>query len=145
MIERMRVEDIDEVLKIENDVFSSPWKRDFFEYELNENDLSSLFVLRENGEIISYGGMWCLFENCDITTIATRRDKWHMGYGQKMMDQLIATAKENECEFMHLEVRVSNKKAIDFYEKNGFVIVRTRVGYYDDNNEDAYDMIKGLI
>ena len=121
------------------------WKKENYLYELKENDLSRMYVDKVNGEIVSYGGLWFLFENCDITTIGTKRKYWHQGYGEKMLQHLLKVAKDNECEFAHLEVRVSNEKAINLYKKNGFEIIRTRKGYYSDNNEDAYDMMKGLL
>jgi ribosomal-protein-alanine N-acetyltransferase len=39
-----------------------------------------------------------------------------------------------------LEVRASNRGAIDLYQKTGFVIEGIRKGYYDDTGEDALIM-----
>ena len=146
MIEEMQLSDLDELIKIENDIFNSDaWKKKDYEYELKDNDLSRMYVIKENNEIVAYGGLWFLFENADITTIGVKRNYWHQGYGEKMLRHLLQAAKENECEFAHLEVRVSNIKAINLYKKLGFEILRVRKGYYSDNNEDAYDMMKGLL
>jgi ribosomal-protein-alanine N-acetyltransferase len=41
-----------------------------------------------------------------------------------------------------LEVRVSNRKAIDLYERLGFHSHGLRRGYYTDNREDALIMWK---
>ena len=144
MIEKMTAADIDQVVAIENDVFQSPWKKENFEYEINENELSRMFVEKKGDEVISYGGLWLLFENADITTIGVKREYQHLGYGKRMMNRLIKAALEEGCEFVHLEVRVSNEKAISLYKKYGFEILRVRKGYYDDNHEDAYDMMKGI-
>lgn len=146
MIEEMQLSDLDELIEIENDIFNSDaWKKKDYEYELKDNDLSRMYVIKENNEIVAYGGLWFLFENADITTIGVKRNYWHQGYGEKMLRHLLQVAKENECEFAHLEVRVSNVKAINLYKKLGFEILRVRKGYYSDNNEDAYDMMKGLL
>ena len=51
---------------------------------------------------------------------------------------------KNESEVISLEVRVSNKVAINLYEKFGFITMRTRKSYYQDNHEDAYEMAKAL-
>jgi ribosomal-protein-alanine N-acetyltransferase len=40
-------------------------------------------------------------------------------------------------------VRVSNDRAIQVYEKNGFITVNKRKKYYEDG-EDAYLMVKPL-
>lgn len=146
MIQEMKLSDLEEIDRLEKDLFKNDaWPKSSYEYELKENDLSRMYVLKENDEIIAYGGMWFLFENADITTIGTNRKYWHLGYGQKMLEHLLNVAKENGCEFVHLEVRVSNINAINLYLKNGFEIIRTRKGYYSDNNEDAYDMMRGLL
>ena len=41
-----------------------------------------------------------------------------------------------------IEVRESNKKAIKVYTKAGFDVVGRRPDYYQNNNEDAYVMIR---
>ena len=146
MIEEMKLSDLDEIMELEKDLFKNDaWKKENYEYELLENDLSRMYVDRINDEIVSYGGLWFLFENCDITTIGTKRKYWYQGYGEKMFKYLLDAAKNEGCEFAHLEVRVSNSSAINLYKKNGFEIIRTRKAYYSDNNEDAYDMMKGLL
>ena len=146
MIIEMQLSDLDEIIELENDLFKSDaWKKKDYEYEIKDNDLSKMYVIKENEEIIAYGGLWFLFENADITTVGVKRKYWHQGYGEKMMRHLLDVAKSNGCEFVHLEVRVSNKNAISLYKKLGFEILRVRKGYYSDNNEDAYDMMKGLL
>ena len=144
MIELMTLEDLDEVLQIENDSFPNPWKRQYFIHELKNNDLCELYVLKENDEIIAYGDIWYMFENCDLTNIAVKKQYRRKGYGSKMLKHLIKSACRKGCEFMHLEVDVTNDAAIKLYEANNFEIVRTRKGYYENGN-DAYDMLKGLI
>ena len=56
MIELMSKADLDEVLAIENASFSHPWNRQYFIKEIENSDISELYVLKENGEI----------ESCDI-------------------------------------------------------------------------------
>ena len=144
MIELMKTEDLDQVLEIEEKSFSRPWNRTYFEHELGNNELSELFVYRENGKIIAYGDLWYMFENCDLTKIAVREEYRNKGYGYRLLSYLIKKAKARECEFMHLEVDVNNSAAINLYNKMKFDIVRTRRKYYENGN-DAYDMLRGLI
>ena len=144
MIERMKMEDLDQVIEIEKDSFDHPWDRKYFDNELNDSEIGELYVDVENGEVIAYGELWYMFENCDLTKIVVKRDHRHRGYGRKMLKHLIHVAKERGCEFMHLEVDVNNEEAIKLYKLNGFGTVRTRKKYYE-NGSDAYDMIRGLI
>ena len=143
MIELMKIEDLDQVMEIENSCFADPWPRKHFMDEIKNTELCKLFVEKENDEIISVGSMWLMFENCDIVNLAVKPSFQKMGYGQKMLDHLINEAKENGCEFVHLEVRYNNEPAINLYRKNGFTNVRTRKSYYS-NGDDAFDMIRNI-
>ena len=100
--------------------------------------------MKKEEEIIGYAGMWQMFENCDLTNIAVRKEYQGKGYGEELLRFMIGKAIEKGCEFMHLEVRASNMKAKSLYEKMGFIEVRTRKGYYEDG-EDGIDMVKGLL
>ncbi|MDO4940290.1 MAG: ribosomal protein S18-alanine N-acetyltransferase [Erysipelotrichaceae bacterium] len=145
MIKEMSLADLDKVVELEKELFKEDaWKIAEYKSEF-DNPLAKLFVYKENDEIISYGGIWCLYENADITTIGVNSKYQGQGYGQMMLKHMLSYAKEHNVENVHLEVRVSNIKAINLYKKNGFEIVRIRKSYYEDNNEDAYDMMKGLL
>ena len=141
MIRQMQEKDLDEIILIENELFTSPRNKEQFLYEINENEFSRSFVLEINNEVIAYGMMWFLFENADITNIAVKKKYQKQGYGLKMLKHLIKEAINNNCEFIHLEVRINNKEAINLYNKMGFETVRIRKHYYEDGS-DAYDMIK---
>lgn len=143
MIRQMQEKDLDEIILIENELFTSPWNKEQFVYEINENEFSRSFVLEIDNEIIAYGMMWFLFENADITNIAVKKKYQKQGYGLKMLKHLIKEAINNNCEFIHLEVRINNKEAINLYNKMGFETVRIRKHYYEDGS-DAYDMIKAI-
>lgn len=145
MIVEMNFNDLDEVVELEKELFKSDaWKKQEYENEL-KNPVAKLFVEKENGEIISYGGLWYLYEDADITTIGVNSKYQGRGYGQRMLDYMLDFALKNGVHNVHLEVRVSNQKALNLYKKNGFEVIRIRKAYYEDNNEDAYDMMKGLL
>jgi ribosomal-protein-alanine N-acetyltransferase len=60
---------------------------------------------------------------------------------QKAMENGVEAYNVTEC---YLEVRVSNKPAINLYEKLGFINVNRKLGYYMDG-EDAWVMAKPLV
>ncbi len=144
MIGMMRTEDLDEILKIEEEAFPRPWPGDYFLSEMNGENFGEVYVDRIDGHVVSYGNIRYMFENCDLTRIGVRKDLRHRGYGRKMLKHLIRTAEEKGCEFMHLEVDVNNAEAVKLYEKNRFMTMRTRKNYYE-NGDDAYDMARSLI
>ena len=56
------------------------------------------------------------------------------------MIKLIEDCYQEKIKYITLEVRESNVAAISLYDKNGFVSIGERKGYYQDNNEDALIM-----
>jgi [ribosomal protein S18]-alanine N-acetyltransferase len=59
------------------------------------------------------------------------------GLGQRLLDALLAAARETNSSSVFLEVRESNAAARGFYEKVGFVQTGRRKSYYTDPAEDA--------
>jgi len=140
----MTEDDLEQILILEKQLFTSCWKEEDYLYELNENPYSTLIVIEENGKIIGYAGIWCMFEQAQITTIGVAKEYQGKGYSKLLMEQLLSIALINKCETISLEVRVSNYKAISLYEKLDFIKINTRKDYYADNHEDAYLMMKGI-
>lgn len=139
MIRDCQQADLVELEKIDKDVFKSEYQ---FDYEFKENPYAQIKVLEIYGEIIGYYDVWIIFERSEIARIAVKREYQHQGYGQMLMEDLERVSKENGCENIQLEVRVNNLKAINLYEKNGFITLYTREKYYGD--EDGIVMMKGI-
>ena len=144
MIRKMQEGDLNSVLEIESLSFHDPWNKEAMLYELHENPFSYYWVIETEEKVIGFIGLWITFDSAQITNIAIHPDYRHQGYGQLLMNQAISEAQKKYAEYLTLEVRVSNENAIRFYEKNGFMNVTTKKGYYQDNYEDAYYMVKAL-
>ncbi len=144
MMRKMEAGDLEEVAELEKILFTSYWKKSDFEYELQQNPYAVLKVIEIDGKIAAYCDLWILFDQAQIATIGVAEEYQHQGLGQQLMASMIFDAIAKECDTMSLEVRVSNDKAIALYKKNGFITVNTRKGYYQDNHEDAYLMVKPL-
>ncbi len=140
----MTTEHIKDVHKIEEDCFSIPWSEKSFYDELTKNKMAIYIVVKENNEIIGYGGMWHVINEGHITNIAVKNEYRRKGIGSKIIDELINIAKEKEMIGITLEVRTSNNIAQNLYKKKGFIIEGIRKEYYDDNKEDAILMWKHL-
>lgn len=144
LIRAMDLDDLDRVVELEHILFTSAWSKADFIYELMENQFSFNYVIEENYHVIGYVGMWLMYEQAQITTIGIDPSYWRRGLGRMLMQEMIALAINQGCEKMSLEVRISNQQAISLYQSLGFEIVAIRKGYYQDNHEDAYLMVKGL-
>ncbi len=144
IISEMQVKDLDDIIEMELKLFTCPWKYSDYEYELTSNEFAHYYIMKINDQIIGYYGLWTLFEQAQITTIAISNDYQNKGYGKVLMNHLINIAIKKECELLSLEVRFSNMNAIKLYTGYGFEIINIRKNYYQDNNEDAYLMMKAI-
>jgi ribosomal protein S18 acetylase RimI-like enzyme len=70
-------------------------------------------------------------------------ERRRMGYGRRLMSELCSNCIAKGYDTVILEVRKSNKDAIEFYERQGFVLTG-QIGSFYSNGEDAYKMCKTL-
>lgn len=139
----MSISDVAEVTRIERASFTTTWPPDAFYNEINTNKLAHYFVGRIDEKIVAYGGIWVIFEDSHITTIAVDESWRGRKFGELIMLHLISQAIERGGAWMTLEVRESNVVAQRLYRKYGFTTVTMRKAYYSDNNENALVMWAG--
>ena len=129
---------ISEVMEIDKRCFPDPWSEKSFIDEMeNEN---TVYLVAYDDIVLGYAGMWCVFENADITNIAVSPDARRKGIGASLVAELIRYAEEKNADNIRLEVRNGNAAAISLYKKCGFTQVGLRKKYYSDNGEDALIM-----
>src|SRR5215207_10168514 len=139
-IEAMRLEDLPVVQAIEQASFSSPWPPNAYRSELETNRLASYLVVRVDGEIVAYGGMWLMVDEAHITTFAVHPAWRRQRIGEQLLLAFLDLAVIRQAHEATLEVRLSNLAARRLYEKYGFRPVGLRPRYYSDDNEDALIM-----
>ncbi len=140
-IEQMNKEDVEAVIRIEEEAYGKHhWAKSSF-YDEMSNNLAKYYVARiPNGEIVGYAGTWHIIDEGHLTTIAVKREYLRNHIGEAILKTIIDDCYKSEIKYLTLEVRVSNIPAIKLYEKYGFKSLGTRKGYYQDNNEDALIM-----
>lgn len=142
-LEAMRMDDIPRVLAIERQSFRTPWPRDAYMHELNENRLAAYLVAKTDDAIVGYAGMWVILDEAHVTTIAVDPVYRGQHIGERLLLGLIDAALARGARWMTLEVRRSNDVAQTLYKKYGFREIGVRKGYYSDNREDAIVMWSG--
>lgn len=140
-IRQMTVGDIEGVLIVEQQSFTTPWSRQAFEEEAN-NNLAHYLVVDDDGLIAGYAGMWVIIDEAHVTNVAISPDYRQKGLGEKLLNALIAQAIDKGATSMTLEVRASNTAAQKLYAKKGFTKQGLRPNYYTDTHEDALIMWK---
>ncbi|MFB4210287.1 ribosomal protein S18-alanine N-acetyltransferase [Shouchella sp. JSM 1781072] len=139
-VRRMEFADIDDVLVLEREAFTTPWTREAFEAELTRNNYAYYFVLQENEAIIGYCGLWKVLDEAQITNVAILEARRGHSYGEYLLRSIMEWLKMVEAKTLSLEVRASNEIAQGLYEKLGFSKAGIRKNYYADNQEDAWVM-----
>jgi len=143
MIRKMALEDLETVMILEKQLFSSPWTLESYRFEITENPYAHYVVLDEQG-IKGYLGLWINDDAVQVTTLGVDQAYQDRGYGKALVHYTIDTAIDHQASVITLEVRVSNVKAIGLYEHAGFKKVVLRRNYYSHPDEDAILMMKQL-
>ena len=114
-----------------------------FNYKLNKETFNNTFLrvlVYEEDYIKGILVYQHLYDRIEIDYIIVDNKYRNCGIATKLLNHI--EGKYNDIKNITLEVRVSNKEAINFYLKNGFREVTKRKNYY--NNEDGLLMIKNL-
>ncbi len=142
-IVEMSDEDLSEVLEIENLCFISKYSRDDFLYELHENEYGMNYVAKSDGKVIGFALCYFTFDSASIAQIATHPSYQNKGVGTALLSEIFDDCFAKKIQTITLEVRENNKKAFNFYIKNGFKEVLIKEAYYS-NGDNAIYMIKRI-
>lgn len=138
-IREMAWDDLEQVVEIENENFSSPWtETGFFTYLMRDDAL--FLVAEENEQILGYCGVIMAIDEGDITNVSVKKEVQGKGIGTALLKELIIQTGKKGVQTLFLEVRESNQPAIALYEKQGFVRMGVRKNYYTDPIEDGITM-----
>jgi ribosomal-protein-alanine N-acetyltransferase len=138
----MRLSDLDQVLEVEGSAFTTPWSRRAFTSELTQNGYAVYLVVKRGRRVIAYGGMWALLGEAHVTNIAVRPEERGRKIGETVLRSLLLRAEARGCLRVTLEVRRTNHVAQNLYRKYAFEEKAVRRGYYTDNGEDAFVMVR---
>jgi ribosomal-protein-alanine N-acetyltransferase len=135
-------QDLDAIMRIEQESFSAPWTRKMFEVELDENPFGRLVVARmsEQGEqdaIIGYVCFWIVFEELRLMNLAVISSARRQGIGGELLRYALAQGLGQGAGRALLEVRASNLAALALYDAAGFCRTSIREKYYTKPVEDA--------
>lgn len=141
-IREMQIDDLEGVMEIENDNFSSPWtETGFFSFLIRDDTL--FLVAEEEGEILGYCGVVMVMDEGDITNVSVAKKRQNQGIGKRLVNTLIKKTEEAGVTRLFLEVRAGNGSAIHVYEQMGFKQNGVRKNYYESPVEDALVMARG--
>ncbi|MGE0330839.1 MAG: ribosomal protein S18-alanine N-acetyltransferase [Ramlibacter sp.] len=132
---------LDEVLAIEQRAYAQPWSRGNFTDSLRSGYQAQLLVA--DGTILGYFVAMKGVDEVHLLNITVAPANQAQGWGRVLLDALAIWSRGQGAQWLWLEVRVSNARALQIYERHGYRRVGERRGYYpaaSGQREDAVVM-----
>ena len=142
IIEKMKIEDIDNILDLEKSHNITILTKNMIINDLKSSN-NYYIVARTNEKIIGYCAISYVMDSADITSIVVSKEYTRQGIASLLLENVLSFSRKNGIKTITLEVRKSNIPAQNLYSKFGFRKISERKKYYD-NIEDAYIMQKKI-
>ena len=128
-----------DVLAMDRDYFPHPWTTD--QWETLSWESHSLFTWKEGEKLVAFALFGTLSgdDAAHLYKILILPERMGDGTIGKFWGQLSDSLRDSGFLSIYLEVEASNTRAIAFYQKMGFTILRRNKGYYS-SGEDALMM-----
>jgi ribosomal-protein-alanine N-acetyltransferase len=136
----MRRRHLRSVLRIEAQVYPTPWTHGLFVSELALRSTRAYVVARVGREVVGYAGLMMSLGDGHVTTVAVDPEWQRMGVATRLLIAVARDAIGRGATALTLEVRLSHRGAQRLYQRFGFTAVGVRKGYYADSGEDALIM-----
>ena len=138
--EPMRQADLPDVVTLEESVYPHPWSMANFVDSLNSN--YEAWALRDQqGELLGYFLLMAIVDEAHLLNVAVSAERQGQGLGRFLLNQAVACARGLGMESVLLEVRPSNTRALEIYQRYGFQHIGRRKGYYPAANQQREDAI----
>lgn len=136
----MLASDVPEVAALEQRVYPHPWTPGNFVDSLHSE--YPAWVLRgPDGALLGYYVLMLVVDEAHLLNVAVDGHVQGQGLGRCLLDQACACARQHGMVSMLLEVRPSNTRALDIYQRYGFEQIGRRKGYYPASNGQREDAI----
>ena len=140
-LQLVNYKDLKQIVKIEKDTNEYPWSLHNFKSSLDAGNSS--IVLKKENRILGYAFFSIAATDSHLLNITVSSNYQGKGYGRKILEKVILQSSLLGATVIFLEVRISNHRAINFYEKFGFKRDAIRYEYYEGTpKEDALLMSK---
>lgn len=143
-IRAMTHEDLSLVSDIERRSYDFPWSHGVFRDCLLAG--YQCIVLERDAEVAGYSILSVAAGEAHILNLCVDPNYRSMGYGERLLDEVLFRARTTSVVEIFLEVRPSNDHALTLYKKKGFHKVANRPAYYqaEEGREDADVLVKNL-
>jgi ribosomal-protein-alanine N-acetyltransferase len=135
----MLAQDIDWVIAIASGLPTAPqWGGSIYERAvLAQDGLRIALVAELSGEVVGFAVALVIAPEAELESIGVAADSQRLGVGRSLLGELVGELLQSEVTALDLEVRESNRTAVQFYARAGFLQVGRRTRYYREPDEDA--------
>lgn len=146
-IRRFRECDMDAILRIEHASF----RKDAYDRNLFadfHHKCGDLFLVAEGTERVCGYMLTCTrsregTQTAEVVSVAVAPEARREGIASALMDSTLRRLRRRRVRRLSLAVKVTNRRAVAFYRKYGFVQIRVLPRYYEDG-KDAWLMVRDL-
>lgn len=144
-IRDMNHDDLSMVSDIERRSYEYPWSHGVFRDCLLAG-YQSVTLIRDD-RVAGYAILSVAAGEAHILNLCIEPEYRALGYGERLLDELLYRARSASVREIFLEVRPTNATAIALYKKKGFHQIAARPAYYQANEgrEDAAVLAKKLV
>lgn len=139
--EPMTEPQLDAVVALEHKAYAHPWQRQHFADCLASGYQAQMLLA--DRQLLGYFVAMKGFEEVHLLNITVSPEHQRQGWALVMLDALALWARGQGVQWLWLEARAGNTRAIHVYKAHGFRTVGTRRQYYpgaDGQREDAVVM-----
>ena len=129
---RMTLQDIDQVMHVEREVYQFPWTERIFSDCIRVGYHCWLAQLGD--EVVGHAVISIVADESHMLNLSIAEAHQGKGLGRQFVDFLVGEARAQRAQTMLLEVRPSNKAAISCYNGAGFNEIGQRKNYYPGND-----------
>ncbi|WP_138512722.1 ribosomal protein S18-alanine N-acetyltransferase [Rhodoferax bucti] len=137
--EPLLADDLDRVLQVEQLAYSHPWSRANFVDALHSGYQAQM--LTANGQLLGYFVAMKGVDEVHLLNITVAPEFQCQGWARVLLDALAIWSRGQGAQWLWLEVRVSNDRALRVYEAHGYRRVGQRKGYYPAHNGQREDAV----
>jgi ribosomal-protein-alanine N-acetyltransferase len=137
--EPMTPQRLDAVLPIEQSAYAHPWSRGNFADSISSGYQAQLLCAGDT--VIGYFVAMKGVDEVHLLNITVAPAYQGQGWGRVMLDALALWSRGQGAQWLWLEVRVGNRRALEVYERYGYRRVGDRKNYYPAGHGQREDAI----
>jgi ribosomal-protein-alanine N-acetyltransferase len=132
--------DLDEVAAVEKLAYEFPWSRGNFQDSLR-NGYFGVCLRHVTGTLIGYCVLMPVVDEMHLLNLCVAPSAQRAGAGLTLLREAVRITRAEKLEGVLLEVRPSNPRAIQLYERFGFAAIGRRKNYYPARHRSREDAI----